>query len=214
MFLLVAFNVLGLVNALGLAIEKPILLDGTAAEVGHTLITIREARFYGALQRFKVTSGDPLPMESEEELKKVVQKIIFEEMVYAEAKSFQFEGVPRLEAERMPRKEGKKTSLVFQEILSRFKKTESQAVDRLWKSLVVEKFIQKKVETLTPIVTDAEMERYYKQNLTRFKGSDYESLKPNIALLLKKQRVEKGLEEWVQILKDRYGVNNYLEERR
>lgn len=208
MFLLVALTVLAI------ATQKPILLDGTAAEVGKTLITIREARFYGALQRFNGTSQDPPPMESEEELKKMVQKIIFEEMVYAEAKSFQFEGVPRLEAERTLQKEGKRNPQVFKEILSRFKKTESQAVDRLWKSLVVEKFIQKKVETLTPIVTESEKERYYKQNLARFQGSDYESLKPNIALLLKKQRVEKGLEEWVQILKDRYGVNNYLEEQR
>lgn len=195
------------------AYGAPVLLDGTAATVGKVLLTVQDAHFYRALLKFKDGEANPLKPEAGEDLKKTVQKMVFEEMVYAEMKSLQFEAGPRSEAEKMlgTEKAKKGKDVIWREILRYFGKSESVAVDRLWKSLQVERFIQKKIETLTPIITDGEAERYYRQNQARFQGSRYEALKPNIVLLLKKQRMQNGLEEWVKFLKDKYSVTNLLD---
>jgi len=205
--------------SLGLALDggaapPPALLNGTAATVGSRLVTIQDARFYRALQRFREGEGEVFKVEQGEELRRTVQKLVLDEMVFAEMKSFSFEAGNRNEAERMLHAERNKSKArdgIWKEILSRFGKTEAVAVDRLYKSLQVDRFLQKKVETLTPIVTEAEAERYFQQNQNRFIGNTFERLKPSIILLLKKERMQKGLEEWVKFLKEKYGVNNLLE---
>ncbi len=192
---------------------EAMIVDGTAAIVGKRLITIQEARFFRAIQRFKEENVDPLQIESNSELKMTVQKIMFEELVLHEMKHLQLELLARVEAEKDIEKRKRKREAQFNAILARFHKSEKDSVDLIFRSLNVEKFMGHKVETLTPIITDAEVEKYYNQNLTRFKGGELIILKPNIVSFLKKQRVEKGLEEWVGILKERYGAINYLEEK-
>jgi len=190
------------------------LVNGTAGTIGKTLITVEDLYFYRALQRFIEGSGNPLALEEGVELKKTLQKVLFEEMVYAEMKSFRFEGQTREAAENLIRAQRalKGKEAVWREILKRFGRSESAAIDRVLKSLDAEKFVQKKAETLTPIITEGEAERYYKQNQSRFQGSTFESLKANIVLLLKKERMQKGLEEWVNFLKEKYEVSSLLGE--
>lgn len=194
------------------AAGKTVLLDGTAATVGKQLITVEDAYFYRSVQRLREgETGDLTKREEGDELRRTVQKIIFEEMVFAELKSFQFDGGPRSEAEKLVRQ--KKAGLkagVWSKFLAAQGKTEANVIDSVWRSLKVEGFIQKKVETLTPIITQAEVDRYYNSNKARFEGNDYEALKPQIVRLLKKERMQKGLEEWVRFLRDKYGVTNHL----
>lgn len=211
LFLSLALTGISTVQA---AETKPTLLNGTAATVGKQLVTVLDARFYRALTRFCDGDKDVFKSEEGEELRRTVQKIVLEEMVVVEMKSFSFEGGSKSEAEsqiRLQRQKSREREGVWRDLLSRFGKSESAAVERRHKSLQVERFIQKKVETLTPIVTEAEAERYFKQNESRFFGNNFERLKPSIILLLKKERMQKGLEEWVRFLKDKYGVTNLLE---
>lgn len=192
---------------------KPTLLNGTAASVGKTLITVQDVYFYRSLQRFREGESPAVLQETGDALKKAIQKVAFEEMVFQEMKSFEVENTPKIEAEKIvSQKKGKGKSKDWQEVLSRFHVTETQAVERLNRTLSVEKFLQRKVDTLTPIVTDSEIEKYYQQNQARFKGSSLEQLKPNIQVLLKKQRVQKGLEEWVRFLKEKYNLVTLLED--
>lgn len=193
---------------------KTSVLNGTAAAVGKTLITIQDARFFRSLQRFRDGEGDIFRNEEGDDFRRTVQKVVLEEMVFSELKSFQFDSASRADAEkalRDRRAKSKEKENQWKELLRVYGKTEAAVIDRTHKSMQVEEFIQKKVETLTPIVTDAEAERYYQQNQTRFFGNTYDRLKPNIILLLKKERMQKGLEEWVKFLKDKYGVTNLLE---
>ena len=188
-----------------------VLVNGTAAKVGDVLITIEDSYFYRALKRFLDGKGDPFDLEQHEALKKTVQKLIFQEMVYKEIQAFQFEGVKRAEASGELQKQ-KKTDRrgVWKKILKRYGQNDKAAIDLLLKDMLVEKFVQQRVETLTPVITQAEIEKYYEQNRSRFRGSDFENLKPTIVLLLKKARVEKGLQEWIRYLKDKYGVTDHL----
>jgi hypothetical protein len=193
---------------LPVTMTEAILLNGTAAQVGKELITVQDIYFYRALIKYK--DGETVPVKPEEgsALRKTIQKVVFEEMVYSEMKSFHLEEGSRVDAERVLQiQRAKGREGMFKEILRQFGRTETQAVDRLLKSLQVEKFVKRKVETLTPVITEGEAERYYRQNLTRFQGSSFESLKSNIILLLREQRMKTGLEEWIHFLEDKYGVS-------
>ncbi len=186
--------------------------NGTAATVGKALITIQDARFYRAISRF--VAGEPKPLETEngEALRKTVQKMAFEEMVFLEMKAIQFEGGSRAEVEeplRRARAQDKKKG-TFAAILKLYGRTEGESLEHWSRSVQVERFLQKKVETLTPIVTLKEVETYFNQNRDRFKGSKFEALRTSIEVLLKKERMRKGLEEWIRFLRDKYGVVNHL----
>lgn len=185
--------------------------NGTAATVGKALITIQDARFYRAINRFVAGESGVLEPENGEALRKTVQKMAFEEMVFLEMKAIQFEGATKAQLEeplRRARSLDKKK--LFQNILKTYGRSENEAVERWNRSVQVERFLQKKVETLTPIVTLKEIETYYNQNRERFKGSNFEALRPSIEVLLKKERMRRGLEEWIRFLRDKYGVVNHL----
>jgi len=194
----------------GLAAPRT-LVNGTGATVGKTLITIEDAYFYRALHRFKDGVGDPLTPETGEDLRKTLQKMAFEEMVTSEMKSFKFEPGRKGEIEneiRSARQKGKDKT--WRLILNHFSKSEREALDRLRKSLGVERFLQRKAETLTPVITQSEIEKYYRQNSGKFGGKELDAVKENITLTLKKERMQKGLEEWIRFLKEKYGVTNHL----
>jgi hypothetical protein len=194
-----------------LALGQGTLWNGTAASVGKALITIQDARFYRALNRY--VAGEPKLLEPEagEALRKTVQKMAFEEMVFLEMKAIQFDAGSRSQADEPLRKaRGQDKRGAFSSILKTYGRTETEAFERWNRSYQVERFLQKKVETLTPIVTLKEVEIYFNQNRDRFKGSNFDSLRPSIEVLLKKERMRKGLEEWIRFLRDKYGVVNHL----
>lgn len=192
----------------------PTLLNGTAAQFGTTLLTVEEVYFVRALQRFKEGATDIKLREEGEALRKATQKVVFEEVVFTEMKNLQYTGGPsKSEVEKWltTKNNGPKGASTWKTLLATYGKSESTALDRMVKSQQVERFLQKKVDTLTPIITDAEAERYYQQNPTKFRTSEYAALKPSIVTLLQKERMQKGLEEWIRFLRDKYGVTNYLE---
>lgn len=189
------------------------LVNGVAATVGKTLVTVQDAYFFRALQRYRDGEADLLRPEDGEDLKRTVRKIIFEEMVLGEMKSLRIEErASAAETTAALRRDRARTrDQKFKEMLAHFGKTESAALEVVGRGLTVDKFMQRKIETLTPIVTQADVDRYLKQNEAKLKGSDLEKLRPSILQLLKKERTQKGLEEWLRFLRDKYGVTNYLD---
>lgn len=188
-----------------------VLINGTAASVGKVLITLEDARFYSAVHRVKEGHQDPLRMEEGEELKRTVQKMIFEEMVSVDMGGSHADTKIRGIAERLLVKSKKGQEAALIRIVQQFGKNREQAIHVIWKSLSVERLVQKKVETMTPIITDAEVRQYLQQNPGKFKEEDLDGLKPNVVLLLKKRRVEGQLEEWIHLLKEKYRAQNFLE---
>lgn len=189
----------------------PLLLNGAAATVGNKTITLQAADFYRAVQRFREGIPNPTAPESLEDRKKTVQKAALEEMVFMEMKSFRYGKSERVEAEKIirTRKAADKTG-GLKKILSQYQKNESDVVAALAKSLEVEKFLQTKIDTLTPVITDAEIERFYRQNGARYPGGDLESNRAQIARELKVEKMQKALEEWVQSLREKYKFVNHL----
>jgi hypothetical protein len=194
----------------GNLLADKVMIDGTGASVGKKLITVQDGYFYRSLQRFHEGAPSTNTLEQGEELKRTIQRMAFEDMVSSEMKSFEFEGDQKEAVDKAFDTSKAKTREALARWLVRYGKSEREAREQLLKTLNVEKFLQKKVETLTPIITDAEVEKYYKQNQTRFQGTDLESLRGNILVLLKKERMQKGLEEWVRFLKEKYGVTTLI----
>jgi len=189
------------------------LVNGVAATVGKTLITVGDAYFYRALQRFREGSGDTLRVPEGEELKRTIRKIIFEEMVLGEMKSLHIEErATGSEISAALKRDGSRArERQWKALLAHFGKSESAALEVIGRGLTIDKFMQRKIETLTPIITQADVDRYIKQNEARFHGSDPQVLRSNIVLLLKKEHTQRGLEEWLRFLRDKYGVTNYLD---
>ncbi len=203
-----------LINLAFLIYQAPLLgalLNGTAAVVGKTLLTVQDVYLYRSILRFKEGESPAVLKETDDLLKKTVQKLIFEEMVFNELKSFQYEGVSKSDAEKLASQNRAKHPQDWKAIQSTFQISEKELTDRLMRALLVEKFLQKKVDTLTPVITDSEIQAYYKQNESKFKGNNFEELKPSIVVLLKKQKMQKGLEDWIKFLKEKYAVVNHLD---
>lgn len=188
------------------------IINGTAATVGKTLITFDDAHFYEALQKFWY-GEKPSPPSENERLARIVQRMMLGEMVIREMENAVTSPQAKIEIEKKIKVLRKKpeTGKRWQEILKRYGKTETAAVENLAKSFEVEKFVQKKAETLTPIVTDTDAERYFKQNQAKFSGKDLESMKPKIIWIIKQEKMRKGFEDWVRFLKEKYKASLLLE---
>jgi hypothetical protein len=193
-----------------------VLIDGMAAKISGQIITVREARFFLALQRFREGKTDVFGPEGQGELRGSVQRYLLEEMVYSELKSLKFDGGMRAAAEKaLAARKSPTGRKVWDRLLKTYGKTDAEAVDRVWKSQQVEKFIQRRVETMTPIVTSAEIDRFIRQKAAsadrRVDEKDLEKQRPQAAQELKKDLMRKELEEWIVLLKRKYSVTNYLE---
>lgn len=184
------------------------LLNGTAALVNKKVVTVRDAFIYRSLNRLK-SGMQPVVLEEEgDELRKTVQKLVFEEMVLAEMANLQKEiDVSTLVGEW--KKNTKKDGL---ELIKRtYLLSDSEIQQRVSRTLKADRFVQMKIETVTPVITEDETQKYFKRNEAQFRGRSYESIRPNIVVLLKKQAVQRNLEEWIKALKDKFEVSMLLE---
>ncbi len=186
------------------------LMNGTAAIINKKVVTVQDAFIFKALQRLK-TGLEPVVLEEEgDELKKTIQKIVFEEMVFAEMKSIQKEINVQNEVDRWFKdKKGKAKGLEL--IKKHYSQTDAEILKKIAKTLSADRFVQLKIETVTPVITEDEVQKYFKRNEAQFRGRSYENLKPTIVVLLKKQAVQKNLEEWIKSLKDKYEVTMLLD---
>jgi len=188
-------------------------VDAMAAKLDGQTITVSDARFFLALKRFR-DGKEPLAAEGPGELKASLQKLLLEEMVYAELKALKFDGGPRSAAEKeLAGRKKPKQAKAWASILKTYGKSDSTAVDSVWKSLQAEKFLERRVETLTPFVTPSEVDSYIRQKAPDRPLDEKElaRMRPAASQELKKERMRRELEEWVLLLKRKYGVTNYLE---
>lgn len=188
-------------------------VDAMAAKIDGQVVTASDARFFLGISRF-LEGSDPLAPEAPGELKGALQRLLLEEMVHSELKALKFDGGPRSAAEqRLADRKKPARAKQWSALLKAYGKTEPQAVDTVWKSLQVERFLQKRVETLTPFVSSSEADDYARRK-TPDRPLDEKELarmRPAAMAELKKDKMRKELEDWVLLLKRKYSVINYLD---
>ena len=192
------------------SISRGVLINGTAAIVDKRVITIQDAYIFRSLNRIKTGVQPVLSEEEGDELKRTVQKLILEGMVLAEMKNIQKEIAVQSEVTAWLKENSTKRKGIL-EVMKRFDQTEVELAQRMARTLSADRFVELKIQTVTPVITEDEILKYYKRNEAQFRGRSFDNLKPNIIVLLKKQAVQKSLEEWVKSLKDKYTVTLLLE---
>ncbi len=192
------------------SISRGVLINGTAAIVDKRVITIQDAYIFRSLNRIKTGVQPVLSEEEGDELKRTVQKLILEGMVLAEMKNIQKEIAVQSEVTAWLKENSIKRKGIL-EVMKRFDQTEAELAQRMTRTLSADRFVELKIQTVTPVITEDEILKYYKRNEAQFRGRSFDNLKPNIIVLLKKQAVQKSLEEWVKSLKDKYTVTLLLE---
>ena len=140
--------------------------------------------------------------------------MLLEEMVFGEMKSLNFDGGPKAEATKVLADRRKTPSFraEWDKFVAHYSLGEEKAVSLLWRSIQVDKFIEKKVETLTPLLTSDVVDRHLIANLqrTEFITDPRRELRQRAERLLKKERMGQQLQEWVLRLKRKYSVVQYI----
>lgn len=203
-----AFSLLSVFSSLALA---TVLLSGSAARVGDKVVTIRDVNYFAALHRLKEKKwGDPFTPLASEDLKRYTKRFLLEEMCFSEVKSLEFQGPKRAEASALVGVQKGKNRSQWAEFLRFFGKSEEQATEVLFRSLTVDKFLEKKMETLTPLITEEEITQYLSQTNPNPQASDKEALRQSVARLLRQERMQKGMENWLASLQAKYSAVSLL----
>jgi len=193
--------------------DPALVVEGTAAIIGGEVITVSQVYRSRALKRFLEASEDPLELPAGDELRRAAQRALFERIVLAEMKTLSLDEGPTAEAAqkldraRSTRKGG---AAMWRRLLSRFRIKEADAVAEIAASQRVDRFVDRKVETLTPVVTPSEAERYFLQNKVRFAGMDLDAARPQVVRTLRREGLQKGIEEWVRSLQEKYQAANLV----
>ncbi|GEM_PF-6342303 len=195
--------------------SKSITVNGIAAEISARPITLEEVFIHRGLDKVKSGLSDLLAVEKGEALHSAVQKMLLEEMVFGEMKSLNFDGGPKSEATKIlaDRRKAPAFRAEWDKFLSHFSLGEEKAVALLWRSIQVDKFIEKKVETLTPLLTSDVVDRHLIANNPGWEGMPEDrrrELRQRAQRLLKKERMGQQLQEWVLRLKRKYSVVQYI----
>ncbi len=199
----------------GADVSPSIVVNGIAAEIAGRPLTLEEVFIHRALDKVKSGQSDLLAVEKGEALHAAVQKMLLEEMVFGEMKSLNFDGGPKAEATKIlaDRRKTQSFRVEWDKFLAHFALGEEKAISLLWRSIQVDKFIEKKVETLTPLLTSDVVDRHLIANNPGWEGMPEDrrrELRQRAERLLKKERMGQQLQEWVLRLKRKYSVVQYI----
>ncbi|MFM8269236.1 MAG: hypothetical protein ACKN9V_03525 [Pseudomonadota bacterium] len=191
-------------------LSAPVFVNAVAGKVGEQLITVQEAYFFRGIQRLRTGERPTILLETDKNLKSTVQKLMFEHMIAEEAKISEFKDPdPKQTSEQVKKITDQAQSGEWKRLLNTFSVTEAEGLKRITRGILAEKFLKKKIESLTPIVTDAEIEEYirnYPEKVKRL-GDKKQSL---IAEALKKDRIDKGLQDYIDFLSEKYSATFLL----
>lgn len=188
-------------------------VDGLAVLVAKTALTLQDVYFFRSVQRLK--SGDTQQItvpETGKALGRSIRQLVFEEMVIREIRSQGYaenQGVEQ--ADKAWKEIRSKHARELKTVVGVYQRSEKAIQEALKRSFLVETFVQKKAETLTPGVTTADVDRYLRQNSGRLQG-DSQKVRAAVEGLLRKERMQQGLEEWIRGLRDKYQVVQLVSE--
>jgi hypothetical protein len=135
---------------------------------------------------------------------------MLERMILLEAKAVEFKVTQPQEAAQLVKSQASNgRSLEWKAILSSFSLNPAQALEKLQSSLYAEKFLKRKVDTLTLLVTEADIDSYmrnYPERVKKLSGD----VRQWITEALKKERRDKGLQDWIDFLTEKYTATYLL----
>lgn len=187
--------------------HSSVLVNGTAARVGKTTITIQDVYLYDSFRKFIEGAESFCGRTSDKELATVAQKMVLEEIVFLEMKSLRVIENAKQEAKQLlsEKKAASGRDKLWKECLQKYGKTEEFALLQLAKSLEVEEFLKKKADTLAPLITEEDIEKHHQQS-PKYAGKTLETARAEIHMSLRNEKRQQGIAEWLRILREKYSV--------
>lgn len=189
---------------------EPVLINAVAGKVGDRLVTIQDAYFYRGLQRIRAGEHPVVLFETDKNLKATVQKVMFETMILEEAQVVDFKDPDVKRTNEIIKKaKDQGQGVEWNRLLKTFAISESDAIKKLSQGVLAEKFLKKKIDSLTPVITEVELEQYISNHPEKVKklGDKNRLL---ITEALKKEKIDKGLQDYIDFLTEKYSATLIL----
>lgn len=182
------------------------LLNALAAKVGNEYLTVQDAYIFRALQRYRTNEKPFIIFEKEQALKRTIEKIMFEKMLLAEVKTVDFKDPEPSKAKEFVRsQESSAKKAGFSLIAKEFDLSQDELMKILQKNLLAEAFLQKKIATLTPVITESEVDAYmlrYPEKVKKLSGEK----RSVVADVIKQERASKALQDYIDFLSEKYSA--------
>lgn len=188
----------------------PTLLNEVAGRVGDQWVTVQDAYIFRTLQRMRSGTKPLELLERDQALAKTVQKVMFEQMLVMEARATDFKEESSSELKRLQKLvETNEIALEWQKFLKKYGLSAQEAWGRVRISLVAERFLKKKLENLTPVIPEVEIEQFMKNNPEKVKNLSGDK-RAFVVEAIKKDRVDKGLQDYIDFLVQKYNARSLL----
>jgi len=188
------------------SLGAPKLLNALAAKVGNQVVSVQDAYIFRSFQRLR-TGQKPFVMAEEgNALQETIKKVILQKMILLEAQAVEFKDPSPQEASQLIRNwKQKGYGDEWGKLLLYFSLTETEAQTGLQQELYAEKFLKRKIEALTQLVTEADIDAYIKAYPAKIKKLSGDTRRL-VADALRKEKTDKGLQDWIDFLMDKYSV--------
>ena len=77
---------------------------------------------------------------------------------------------------------------------------------------MVQDFIKSKSNSFVSLLSDQDLKTYFEKNRLKFGSVSFEQVKDSIRNFMNSQEKEERLKTWIDVLKKKYKVRNYLNE--
>lgn len=172
------------------------LVNAVAANIAGKPFTVQDTYVYRALER-SLSEKKPLVLiEKGEVLKKTVRKAVLQRLLVKEAKEASFKPPNS-------KKPVKKSDL--KEIMRVLGGSETALREKMAEIQMSDEFFKMKVLSLTPIITDTDVQEYSQTHSIRLKKAGL-SDQTEIRKLLQRERREKAVQEYINFLTTKYEV--------
>jgi len=202
---------LSLLTAVSFALKSSsyALINGVGAKVADRLLTIQDAQFYHLLLQFNEGHLQKIYRDSDEHLRKAIQKWMFNTMVAKEIESLKISDDKTFQNEIKDLQAKARKHPLWTKLLKEFSHSESEAMALLTQAVRADRYVERKIATLALMPSEDEMQRYWTEKQGKNPTGNYQEYRPKILLELKKQKMEKALEEWVVVLRERFNAVQY-----
>ena len=178
-------------------------------EISDNFITSREVKINRAIDQVVTQKADfTWVSDQDKAYPDAIEQVLEEWSVYLEAKSLTKESATKAEVpkwqekinQQLGRSEGWKSLEVSAEELRTI----------LERKLIAQEFLKLKSESSLVVVTEEEALTYFKKNRSKFGSQPFEYFRENIQSFLVKQQTERRMRDWLDVLRRKYRLRNYL----
>lgn len=172
------------------------LVNALAANVDGKPFSVQDAYIYRALERSLSQKKPVVLIEKGETLKKTVKKAVLNRLLALEAKEVGF---------KSDKKKLEASDRSLAEITRFFGRAKSELKTQISEMQLSDEFFQMKVASLTPLITDLDLQEYLRLNKSPVDKAGL-SDSSQLRKILQKEKREKAVQDYVDFLTTKYGV--------